>query len=89
MKRTLTQELYHLRGRLEDNKLKVTMLEKDLLLEKDARLLSETQLEVSFNQRDLARKEIVPLNCLIKKLFNESETIKKLVNNGIVDNKNN
>ena len=35
-------ELYHVRGRLEDKKLKVTTLEKDLLLEKYARLLSET-----------------------------------------------
>ena len=31
-----TQELYHLRGRLKDKRLKVAMIEKDLLLEKDA-----------------------------------------------------
>ena len=62
------------------------MLEKDLLLEKYARVLTETQLDIAFNQRDLARKEIVRLNRLIEKLFTKSEAIKNLVNNGIVDN---
>ena len=41
-KNIATQKLYRVRGRLEDKKLKVTTLEKDLLLEKYARLLSET-----------------------------------------------
>ena len=62
------------------------MLEVDLKLEKDARLLSEAQLDVAFNQRDLARAEIVHLNKLIENLFNETEAIENLVNNGSVDN---
>lgn len=41
-KNVATQELYHLRGRLEDKNIKVTMLERNLLLEKYARLLCET-----------------------------------------------
>lgn len=44
------QELYHLRVRLEEKKLKVTILEAYLKLEKHVRLLSETQLYVAFNQ---------------------------------------
>lgn len=31
------------------------MLEKDLLFEKDARVLSETELDIALNQRDLAQ----------------------------------
>ena len=85
-KNIATQELYHVRGRQEDKKLKVTMLEKDLLLEKNVRLLSETQLDITLNQRDLARKEIAHLTPIITKLFNESEAIENLVNNGTVDN---
>ena len=76
-KNIVTQEMYHVRGRLEDKKLKIIILEKDLLLEKDARMLSETQLDIALNQRDLSRKEIVRLNLLIEKLFNESEAIQK------------
>ena len=53
-KNVATQELYHLRGRLEEKKLKVTMLEAYLKLEDDVGLLSETQLDIVFNQRDLA-----------------------------------
>lgn len=60
------------------------MLEIDLKREKDFVLLNETQLDVSFNQRDLTRAEIVRLNHIIEKLFNESEAIKNLVNNGSV-----
>ena len=33
-KNIVTQELYHVRRRLEDKKLKIIMLEKDMLLEK-------------------------------------------------------
>lgn len=56
------------------------------MLEKDARILSETQLDVAFNQWDLVQKEIVCLNRLIEKLFNESEAIENIVNNRTVDN---
>ena len=80
-----TQDLYHLTGRLEDKKIKFTMLENDFLLDKYDRLLSETQLEIDFNQQDLARKEIVHINRLIEKLFKESKAIENLVNNGMVD----
>lgn len=52
------------------------MLEIDLKREKDFVLLNETQLDVSFNQRDLARAKLVCLNQLMEKLFNESEAIK-------------
>ena len=62
------------------------MLERDLVLEKDARMLCETHLGISLNQRDLAQKENVTLNILIEKLFNESEAIENLVNNGTIDN---
>ena len=75
-----------MRRRLEDKRLKVAMLEKDLLLEKDSRMLNETQLDIALNQQDLAQKEIVFLNLLIEKLFNESEAIENLVNNGTVNN---
>lgn len=49
-KNIMVQELYHVRGRRDYKKLNVVMLEKDMLLEKDARILSETQLYVAFNQ---------------------------------------
>ena len=78
--------MFHVRGRLDNKRLKMAMLERDLELEKDARMLSETQLEIASNQRDLLQSEIVCLNLLIEKLFNESEAIENLVNNGTVDN---
>lgn len=43
-----THELYQLRGRLEDKKLKVITLENDLFLEKNVRFLNENQLDVAF-----------------------------------------
>ena len=64
--------MYHLRGRLEDRKYRISMFEKYLLLEKDASLLIETQLEIALNQQDFSRNEILCLNRLIQKLFNES-----------------
>ena len=67
-----SQELYHMRGKIEEKKFKITKLEKDLLLEKDASLLIETQLEIALNQQDFSRNEILCLNRLIQKLFNES-----------------
>ena len=62
------------------------MLEADLKLEKDARLLSETHLDVACNQWDLAQNELVHLNKLIENIFIKSEAIKNLVNNGYEDN---
>ena len=53
-KNIASQELYHVRGRLEDKRLKVAILEKNLLLEKDIRMFNETQLDIALNQRDLA-----------------------------------
>lgn len=85
-KNIASQEMFHVRGRLDNKRLKMEMLEKDLMLEKDARMLSETQLEIALNQRDLAHNEIVHLNLLIEKLFNETEAIENLVNNENVDN---
>ena len=55
-KNIATQELYHLRGRIENKRLKVSMIEKDLLSEKDAKLLYETQLDIALNQRDLDQR---------------------------------
>lgn len=85
-KNTVTQQLYHLIGRLDDMKLKVTVLKRDLLLEIGVRLLNETKLGVSFDQRDLNQVENVHLNLLIEKIFNESKAIKNLVNNGSTNN---
>ena len=53
-KHIASQEMFHVRGWLEVKTLKVSMLEKDLVLEKDARMLCETQLGIALNQRDLA-----------------------------------
>ena len=58
-KNIASQEMFHVRGCLDNKRLKMAMLEKDLILEKDARMLSETQLEIALNQRDLAQNEIV------------------------------
>lgn len=49
-KNTVTQELFHLSGQLEGKKLKVIMLERDLLLEKEVGLFNKTQLDATFNQ---------------------------------------
>lgn len=46
-KNITTIEHYQLRGRLEDGMLKVTMLEANLKLVKDIRLLNEIQLDVA------------------------------------------
>lgn len=62
------------------------MWETNLKLEKDVRLLSETQLDITFNQQDLSRAIIVRLNKLIENIFIKSEAIKNLVNNGSEDN---
>lgn len=45
-------------GRPKHKKLKVTMLERDLLLEKYVRLLNETKSDVAFNQSDVARPKL-------------------------------
>lgn len=49
-KNIVTQELFHLSGQLEEKKLKVRMLERDSLLEKEVRLFNKTKLDVTFNQ---------------------------------------
>lgn len=45
------------------------MLEKGILLEKDASLLCENQLEVILNQLDLTHTKNICLNLLFEKLF--------------------
>lgn len=45
-------------GRPEHKKLKVTMLQRDFLLEKYVRLLNETKSDEAFNQSDVARLEL-------------------------------
>lgn len=62
------------------------MLEVDLKLEKHVGLLSETRLDIAFNQQDLAWSKIVCLNILIEKVFNENEAIENLVSNGSIEN---
>ena len=46
--------MYHLSVTLEDKKLKVILLERDLFLEKYARFLSKTQFDIAFSRWDLA-----------------------------------
>ena len=46
--------MFLVRGRLEDKRLKVAMLERDLVLEKETRMLCETQFGIALNQRYLA-----------------------------------
>jgi len=72
------QELFALRERFGEKKLKLEKLNKDLVLEKDCRTLLETEQRVYLKQRDTARDDNVRLNLLVDKLYNSKETFENI-----------
>ncbi|KAL4580846.1 hypothetical protein LXL04_017051 [Taraxacum kok-saghyz] len=67
------QELFLLRERFEQKKLKYEKMERDYLLEKDSRIICENENRVYVNQRNVAREDNQRL-LLVEKLYGSKHT---------------
>ena len=72
------QELYTLRERFEDKRLKVIKLEKELVLERDCKIVLENEQSVLISQRDVAREDNVRLNVLLDNIYKSKSTFENI-----------